>query len=190
MRYTDASDGYVLYRRAIHVAPDAPELVSTYAQITGAPIFNPDELRVRADIHGGECGGLREKLMNFLTHRRIITEHRQPGKCVAIFSYAGCAQQQMHTDYDTDKVKRTIYDASRRPLGVLLAIQDGTKLCTLDHGTPHMNAGDVLVFESCFVHAGAGYDTDNARVHVYLDSVSGCVPQNETWLIEDKQGDP
>ena len=42
----------------------------------------------------------------------------------------------------------------------------------------------MLIFRGDFVHAGSGYDTDNYRIHYYLDSPLVPRVANRTWLID------
>ena len=37
-------------------------------------------------------------------------------------------------------------------------------------GTLTLNAGDLIIFRGDLSHAGAAYEEDNVRVHVYIDS--------------------
>lgn len=48
-----------------------------------------------------------------------------------------------------------------------------------------LEKGDVLLFRGDFVHAGAGYDTDNYRLHCYMDSPHVKRKSNVTWTIHD-----
>ena len=66
-------------------------------------------------------------------------------------SLPGCMQQLFHYDYDPVPLRHL--RSSKKPLGVLLAIQDNTKLVTLK-GEVVLASGDVFIFEGDVVHAG------------------------------------
>ena len=68
-----------------------------------------------------------------------------------------------------------------KPLGVLVALQDETRLDT-PQGVIAMEQGDVLVFDGDVVHAGAAYAQDNTRVHLYLDATEVPRVHNVTYL--------
>ena len=58
----------------------------------------------------------------------------------------------------------------KKPLGALLALEEGTKLAVHGIGDVLLQRGDCLVFDGDLVHAGSAYpDAPNTRVHVYLD---------------------
>ena len=99
-------------------------------------------------------------------------EGREVGAFNLLGSKAGCRQQHRHWDWDPASV-----DAlnDRLPRGVVLACEDGARLVVFNdvHDVEgqyvELNAGDVLLFDGDVLHAGAQYEKDNLRLHVYLD---------------------
>lgn len=145
----------------------------------GDPIFNPDELRVQRALPVDEP--IVVALIDFLRVRGFLCDGRTPGDAVVIHSFAGCAQQPLHTDYHPDVVRAALV----KPLGVVAALQDDTRL-VLDNGRyVAMRAGDVVVFEGGVVHAGAAYASENTRVHIYVDSREVVREPNSTYPIVD-----
>lgn len=90
---------------------------------------------------------------------------------------SGCSKQLYHGDSAHPK---TYLDAGVPwgdvPLVMFLATEDDTKLHVrpFDKGgaeeTITLNAGDLVIFRGDLSHAGAAYDKDNLRIHVYIDS--------------------
>ena len=99
---------------------------------------------------------------------------------VVLHSSPMCKQQPWHYDYDPEEVRA----ASIKPLGVLVALQDNTRFETR-RKTHILSRGDVLVFRGDVVHAGAAYDTENTRMHTYLDVDAVKRPTNRTWFAID-----
>jgi hypothetical protein len=61
------------------------------------------------------------------------------------------------------------------PLACIVALQDGTRLHVwpFDTGKEEvvtLNEGDMILFRGDLGHAGAEYDEENWRLHIYLDS--------------------
>jgi len=61
------------------------------------------------------------------------------------------------------------------PLACIVALQDGTRLYVWPFDTGEMeeivlNEGDMILFRGDLGHAGAEYDEENWRLHVYIDS--------------------
>ena len=85
---------------------------------------------------------------------------------------AGCLQQHRHWDWDPALVSAL---NDRLPRGVVLACEDGARLVVfrdvhdMEGQYVELNAGDVLLFDGDVLHAGALYEKDNLRLHVYLD---------------------
>ena len=80
-------------------------------------------------------------------------------------------QQHRHWDWDPALCRAL----QRQPRGVVLACEDGARLVVfrgvddVEGEYIELNAGDVLLFDGDVLHAGALYEKDNLRVHVYLD---------------------
>jgi len=71
------------------------------------------------------------------------------------------------------------------PLVMLLATQDGTPFHVRPFNgaekTITLNAGDLVIFRGDLSHAGAAFDEDNYRLHVYIDSPVHPRTKNETF---------
>ena len=91
-----------------------------------------------------------------------------------LHSLAGCEQQQLHKDYADDECG----------ISCLLAICEGTRI-VIDHGDNYrpleLNVGQCVFFKGDVVHAGAGYDAENIRLHAYYDS--GSRRDDYTYLV-------
>lgn len=152
--------------------------------MSGSPIFNTDDLRIQKEATHSDPIVCR--LLNFVS-KAGYSSGRTVGPVVVLHSFEGCRQQPVHTDYDPTTVKR----AKSKPLGVLLALQDDTKL-EVEGGmegsmrTLLLDAGDVAVFDGDFKHAGSSYETKNTRVHVYLDVPGVHRETNKTYLVDDE----
>ena len=143
----------------------------------GTAIFNPNPHRLQTSLPPDDPIVVElTRALGDLTLGRIV------GPAVVLHSLPGCERQDMHTDYDPDDVGR----CAAKPLGVLLALQDGTSLCLPDGQTADLGAGDVLVFDGDQPHAGAAYASENTRVHLYLDSPGVHRLDNTTYLVVEK----
>ena len=118
---------------------------------------------------------------------------------VLLRSLPGCARQAAHTDYIPD-LSLLRCEPDKLPYLFLFAIEDNTKLVvwpgshkvvqgrgrSLDPIQPKtitIQAGDALVFRPDLVHAGAEYETENLRIHCYIDSTAIKRQPNRTWII-------
>lgn len=131
------------------------------------------------------------------------SEGRTLSSWALLRSLPGCQRQAAHADYVPSEQLVAAADDDM-PLAVLVALQDGTTLdvwprsirligagadqvrdraCIRRH-TVQLNAGDVLAFRGDLVHAGSAYDSENVRLHVYLDTASVPRQSNRTWLID------
>lgn len=154
--------GVRLLARAVKVHAGDLERLAAVATQRGNPIFNPDERRLQQDLPPSD--DVVRRLVDALCSERLM-HGRVVGPAVVLHSLAGCARQPMHTDYDAAVVAR----CAAKPLGALLALEDGTRLCVVD-GEVEMRVGDVLVFDGDVPHCGAPYDSANTRIHIFLDS--------------------
>ena len=133
-------------------------------------------------------------------------------------SLAGCKRQQAHTDYVPDptfieKMKELDVPSkqSKIPLLCLVALEPNTyldiwensiQLITqseailkdiLNPGVERvritLQPGDILIFRPDLVHAGSAYETENVRLHVYLDSAEIPRTPNRTFIIHKHGGE-
>lgn len=89
----------------------------------------------------------------------------------------GCAKQRFHGD---STFPRKYLDEGVPwgdvPLVMFLATEDDTRLHVRPFDkdgaeeTVTLNAGDLVIFRGDLSHAGAAYDKNNLRIHVYIDS--------------------
>jgi hypothetical protein len=124
----------------------------------------------------------------------------KPTDSVVLYSKPGCKQQTFHADY-VPTPKLLALPLEYVPMGLIYAFQEGTKLVVrpgvfgdnldelIEPITVYLNPGDVLVFRPDLVHAGAGYDYANKRVHAFLDSPRFKRPDNQTYLLEYDEDD-
>jgi hypothetical protein len=118
---------------------------------------------------------------------------------VLLRSLSGCKRQAAHTDY-IPEASLLQCEPYNLPLLFLFALEGKTKLVvwpgshkviqgrgrTLEPIQPtvvELNAGDALVFRADLVHAGAEYETENLRIHCYIDSEVVKRNPNRTWII-------
>ena len=124
---------------------------------------------------------------------------------VLLRSLPGCQQQQAHTDYIPDSSLLTC-SSEQLPLLFVFALEPNTCLIvwpgshkivrglgrTKEPFVPAvlvLDAGDAVVFRADLVHAGAAYDSENIRIHCYLDSSAVPRDPNRTFIIK-KHADP
>lgn len=157
---------------------DLETVRSTATAANAHKIFNPDERRLQAYL-GGHAPLLR-RLERTLRTRGFLVDGMRMGDAVALRSLPGCKRQAWHTDFDPN----VVLAARRKPLGVLLAVEDGTRL-DVHPSTRHvLGAGDVLLFEGDVVHAASAYEDENVRVHVYVESDEVQRRPDTTYLVE------
>ena len=81
-------------------------------------------------------------------------------------------------DYDP----QTLYNMNVKPRGLIIALQDNTKF-VIPFKNYILNKGDVLSFSGDVIHAGAHYDEENTRIHIYLDIPDVKRKKNTTWFL-------
>ena len=168
--------GFKIFRRAIVVHSEEVNKIANIA-FTGSSIFNPDKLRFQQDLQHKNT--VVARILSVLQEQELL-EGRIVGPAVALHSFPGCLQQQFHTDYDAGSVNR----AECKPLGILAALQDNTFFILQDQQLA-LQKGDLLAFDGDLVHAGAAYEENNTRIHVYLDVPSVHREHNTTYFPED-----
>jgi ectoine hydroxylase-related dioxygenase (phytanoyl-CoA dioxygenase family) len=135
----------------------------------GSDIFNPNRGRTQSNV--SSTNELVKRTSEWLRKHGFMYG-RKCGDAVFLHSIPGCKQQQWHTDFDTEAIRK----ARKKPLGVILALEDKTSFETPSKRY-QMSHGDILIFEGDAVHAGSAYDVSNTRMHIYIDTV-GCPRQN------------
>ena len=88
---------------------------------------------------------------------------------MCLWSIAGGKNQNLHCDY-VGEHSETQGNAKYRWYSAIVGIDEGSKLrIQLDGSSKveelEINPGELLIFESDFVHGGCGYDSDNYRLH-------------------------
>ena len=165
-----------IFRCAIDIPDEWIRRLQTMVAQHGRIVFNPDKLRTQVTIRkdSSVVRSLRRAL-----HENDLLGGRTLGTTVVLSSQPGCKQQPWHTDYDTTAVA----GLDVKPLGVLLALQDGTRFEEFPDTTHCLCRGDMLVFDGDVVHAGSAYDTGNLRLHAYVESNEHTRDRNRTYLI-------
>jgi hypothetical protein len=167
-------------------------------------IFNGEEndhKRRQIDVNVYDVMEFRNELLTlpFLTSSHCVDYF------VLLRSLPGCTRQLAHSDYIPDEELLTC-SPEERPLLCVLALEENTKLVVwpgshkLFHGRGRtmapiepkvvwLAAGDAIVFRGDLIHAGAEYDTENIRLHCYIDSKAVNRYPNRTYIIQ-KHADP
>ena len=52
-----------------------------------------------------------------------------------------------------------------------------------------LSSGDAIIFRGDLVHAGAEYESENIRIHCYIDSKLVPRNPNRTWIIHKHAND-
>lgn len=123
---------------------------------------------------------------------KLFCEEEYPflvcSKISLIKSYAGCLEQQPHTDYDVSN-ENAINDA-KQSLFCLLSLMDETKiiLWTGCHNTIHKEVnipkGSLFIGRGTLIHSGASYMKENIRLHFYLRAKNIMDISVDTFLIK------
>ena len=160
-------------------------------------VFNPNPQRHQLPLDSDHPLVLLLKAA--LAHDGALREgFTEMGKAVALYSSAGCEQQPWHVDFDPmckkgkgEEGRECIRDLkdSQKPKGVFWAIEEGTRLMVVgpegESMEVHLKKGGVLIFDGDLVHAGAGYEKSNVRVHVYLYASGVPKPNGNTYLVPE-----
>lgn len=183
-----------VYRNAMpQVTRHLPMLTDVIAR-RGSTIFNSldddhnDERRLQARVPATDAA--YKAVHRALGALGVLGDDgRELGDMVVLHSVAGCRQQPWHTDY----APRKLAADPVKPMGVIVALEDGTQF--LGHGSQYpdgkhrtyaLEPGDVLCFDGDYVHAGAPYRHANTRVHAYITTPRHRSPADETFVVEDE----
>ena len=162
-----------VHRTCIRISLKEVKSLRTFAQ-SGFVVFNPDNLRVQRGLN--ESSPIYQRVKHKLTDLGLL-EKRLLGDAVVLHSFAGCQQQEWHTDFDPN------IKTSTKPIGVIVALENDTKFET-PKKTYYLNKGDILCFDGDVIHAGSSYTKQNTRLHFYLDVPNVKRLKNKTWLVE------
>ena len=137
---------------------------------------------------------VRKRLKKFLRPFGVLdcrNGKKQIKEIYALKSIAGCPMQPKHADSAFEGSLRDKHP-SDVPLAILYAIQANTKLKVwcfdkIEATTVLLQPRDLVIIRGDLAHAGYEYNTDNIRVHAYIDSTAlGCVRTlNKTFIISD-----
>ena len=102
-------------------------------------------------------------------------QRKQREQIKMLDSLPGCERQRPHWDFDQPRLASM--DDNEIPLSVVVALEGGTTFHFYPPGMPtdgegiviSLEAGDMVVFRGDLLHAGAGYEVRNRRLHMYLD---------------------
>ena len=114
---------------------------------------------------------------------------------VILLSQKGCTQQRPHLDFTDDKIE----DLEIKPFGVIVAIEDNTKIVvfseqgetkprttrTLIQSIVSIEKYNIFVFAADLIHAGAEYNRPNIRLHWYLATDERHVPINKITVLQE-----
>lgn len=166
---------WIICKNKIDVIPSEFEEFNKLITKKGVNIFNPDKKRKQVVIN--ETAG---SFMMIRQIKTILTEFSQGriyGDISIIKSFAGCAKQHDHYDYDPNVLK----EHENIPFGILIALQPETNLY-VDDKQVTLQKGEIFVFDGDLLHAGGDYTADNLRIHMYLDTSSSTRQMNKTYL--------
>jgi hypothetical protein len=192
------TDGYTILRKCIPITPALLDLANNKSAEAEA-IFNDSPANRRNDAKRRQVDlSARHPAIQPI---RAALQAAHPAHTIRDFvllvSRPGCRRQAAHTDYvPTPELLR----ASDRemPLLFLLALEDNTTLevwpqshlivqghlgSAVRRQTVHLSEGDAILFRGDLVHAGSAYDSQNMRIHAYLDSIAVPRDPNRTYII-------
>ena len=198
------STGYIIIKNIISINTD--DITNLEKQINTNKIYifndhwdNNDKTRYQTVLNEDSISFIPQlnKIIN------SINPLLQKSNWVIIKSEIGCKKQMAHLDYvPTPEFNKIVngFDKNRIPLLVLTSLMDNTYIHIWDKsidiingsytGEPIssskilLNKGDVIVFRSDVIHGGSEYDTENIRLHCYLDSPDLCREDDTTFIIK------
>jgi len=183
-----------LHRRGLEVVKNAVRLTrATKAQIRQSPcedIFNRTTKSGKLAVDGKRqqtkgdpewTPAVRAQLEGAIRAQGVLRcsqGEKSLARLVAIRSLPRTHHRKKHQPRHADSAERNSLRDQRPedvPLACIVALQDGTRLHVwpFDTGKEEevvLNAGDMLLFRGDLGHAGAEYDEENWRLHVYIDS--------------------
>lgn len=197
------TDGYIVYNRALDLSNSNLQQLKKKAE-KAHRIFNTS----KNDGRRGQINIPR----NLMTQAASFLQTRFPNHVQRewniLRSKPGCKTQMAHCDYVPDQALAQVND-EETPLGAVIAVMPGSKLRIwsgshrLAVTNPEfygrkkpilpvdleLEPGDIVVFRGDLVHAGASYQEENIRVHVYLDHDAVPRTRNRTWVIKKDAND-
>jgi hypothetical protein len=191
----DAEEQRDLHRRGLEVVKNAMRLSdATKRQVHrsdyGEELFNkttpsgnvaPDGLRQQTTGDPEWTPGVRAELEGLIRAQGVLRcsqGEKSLARLVAIRSLPRKHHRKKHQPRHADSAERNSLRSERPedvPLACIVALQNGTRLHVwpFDTGKEEvivLDEGDMLLFRGDLGHAGAEYDEENWRLHVYIDS--------------------
>ena len=192
------STGFVVHRGAIAIDESMRSYFQSlpgdvsHAIFNNAPVDAPenDGKRSQVDFSLIEIHSLvaQQLLTTVKTKLAQLAPHYLVAGATVLHSEPGCLAQLAHIDYpppnpdaDHAQERRTL------PLGCVVALMDDTCVdvwpaaagyefpegAQFDCHHVLLSAGDVLMFRGDLVHGGAASDSENVRLHCYLEPADG-----------------
>ena len=212
-------EGYVIIRSAVPVADCVSKIMTDMDKTS---LFNqskqknedvPDDRKRRTRVLGmvptpdmpEELAALQNAVTDIMEEHSVIWDG---GRFVSVWSILesvkGCQQQRHHTDFAPEDLNDL--DTTEMPLSMIVAVQDGARLCIWDdehrharsvqkgdaHGefefgaprTIVLNTGDIAFWRGDVVHCGAPYDHSNVRLFAYLSTPRVIHTENTVYFVE------
>ena len=122
----------------------------------------------------------------YLQRHELLHEDNKTSMMLALRSLPGCEKQVEHCDSGPQNSFSHL-PLRYIPLACLITIQENTHIYVKSLETNietkvHLHVGDVFVFRGDVLHSGAEYNTQNIRLHMYIDSCLCQRPKNTTFL--------
>lgn len=187
--------GFAVFRSAFHLDNGIHEKIRDSRFV---PIFNGlDGNKVTYDGKRLMATGIwstsfKEKLSLFLKRNTLLDcadGQKNVTDVYALRSLPGCPMQPKHADSAHEESLRDKHP-SNVPLAVLYAIDADTRLKIWPFGASRptvlvLQPTDLVVFRGDTAHAGYKYDTENTRLHAYIDSTApGCRRvKDKTYIV-------
>ena len=190
--------GYFVLRTAIEISPEEYSDLVAYSKPKNSPIFNYSATR-KSDGKRLQSNIPRKNpvFKRILSLCKSVLPKTLPNNPVIITSFAGCQEQAPHCDWNVFDFSGD--DCDGCPYGFLLCIDETCELVVWEssHLTVrlsqideerlpekkriYLKRGDVLIFRGDLIHAGASYETENIRLHCYLDPTGTNRGSNQTF---------
>mmetsp|Transcript_7261 Transcript_7261/g.10800 ORF Transcript_7261/g.10800 Transcript_7261/m.10800 type:complete len:231 (-) Transcript_7261:212-904(-) len=198
--------GFFVLRNQIKVEDCHVETARQLMNKGGVCIFNHNESAYHNDNKRRQKTVRNKDMFGDLIHNiELLFNVEFPSLCrkktwVVLKSYKGCRHQAAHCDYLPTKEFSECVD-ELVPLGAVVALEDNTPFHIWRHSvgmstgknakstiypreTILLNKSDIIVFRGDLVHSGAGFpNSDNVRLHAYLDSPRVARKRDRTWLV-------
>lgn len=187
---------YVIFRNQFY--DDANELsqnmraLQTRLKTQSYSIFQQPNVndKKRRMLEAAEFAAKETKIIGRI-HTQLLLLFKEVGNGRSILSPAAvlqslrdCMEQRLHRDFNfAEKPVETI-----QSFLVITALQRNTKLViyTKRGGkqTIYLNVGDVFIGRGDLIHAGGGYESQNIRIHWYVDFPNNLREPGKTYVYD------